>query len=290
MTDEPAEDGGDADEEERGIFAPVVGRNGAKAVCRKAVRDGTVHVNLQGPPASGKSTMLMAIRENVPGAVYRDGERFTPTRVQSTLQDDPPILLIDEFDALDSKAYEVLSTPLEKGEVIEDTHDETSVTEIDTQVIVACNSTHRIPDHIMTRFKTVPFQGYAGEEIDEVVARMLPEDDDAGWVEDSQTAREVSQIVREKTEETTIRDVRWIARMSESIEGVEVMTAAVNDADADVESEPLLAEEIPAARKQVGREKVAEKAMEEAGLRGQKEQIDAEIEAAVEEAVEEHGE
>lgn len=253
------DDGGDDDvasveeiEQEMGIFSGVVGHNGAKAIVRGALRDGTVHVMLTGPPASGKSTILHAIEENVPGTVYRDCERFTATQVQSMFAQDPPILLLDEFDALGD--YDVLSNPLEHGRVTEDKQGETYDIEIGTQVIAACNAKRMVPGNIQSRFREVPFEGYDDEEVIEVCVRMLPQSID--WIESEEQARTVAKTVQSEMGTNDPRDIRDVAKLASSVGEIEDLCLAMTDADADVDSEPLRPGEVERAKGEVGKERL----------------------------------
>lgn len=252
-------DADEATDERDGIFSNVVGHSGAKAVCRNALRRGDVHVMLQGPPASGKSTMLSAIEQNVPGTIYRDCKRFTGTRIQSVLKEDPPILLLDEFDALGQDDYDVLSNPLEHGRVTEDTDREQYDIEIGTQVVAAANHTAHVPDNIMSRFRVVPFEGYEEDEALEVCERMLPEN--VEWIEAEEQAREVAEIVNETIDTHDPREVRDVARLSSSIEEVEHMSMAITDADAEVDSDPLDPTEVERAKTEVGREELKQQVL-----------------------------
>ena len=284
LEDDHDEDTGgyDANDEaaEQGVFADVVGHKGAKAIIRNSLREGDVHVMMEGPPASGKSTFLMAIEQNVPGTVYRDGERVTATRVQSVLKEDPPILLIDEFDSLGADAYNVLSNPMEHGRLTEDTDDETYDIDVGTQIIVSCNNSAHIPDNIRSRFRKVPFERYDEDQLIDVCGVMLPPQ--VEWVEDEDMAKEAARVALEHLSTDDPREIRDLAQISNSAEQMRDMAAATKSADADVDSEPLSKDEIKRAKVDVGREKLADKVAAESDNMT-REEIDAEIEAAVEE-------
>lgn len=236
------------------IFSRVVGRDRAKAVSGGALRAGDVHVLYVGPPSSGKSTMFQAIEDNLPdGAViYRDGQRFTATRVQSILKHDPPILLIDEFDSLSQDAYDVLSNPLEHGRLTEEKHSEQYDIEVETQVFGACNSTAPIPGNIKRRFREVPFEPYSAEERVEVAERMLP--DACEWIEVEKQAAELAMFVNEHQTNVDIRDIRDIAKLSSSMEEARMLVVG-EDGDG-VEYDPITPGEVKRAQTDVGRTKL----------------------------------
>jgi len=113
------------DDSENDVFSGVVGHGGAKAFIGAALRKGETHVLLHGPPASGKSVMMTALEDNMPEGVvvYRDSKQITPSRLREVLREDPPILILDEIDALDNDAYDVLSIPMEHGRLLADSNE-----------------------------------------------------------------------------------------------------------------------------------------------------------------------
>lgn len=227
---------------EDGIFHPVVGHDGAKAVMRSALRNGDVNIMLVGPPASGKSVMLLAIEEHLSGASYHDAAGYTDSELRDAIADNPLVLLLDEFDAMRRESYDALALPMEHGRVTKDNKHESYDIEVDTQFVAACNHLDTIPRHIVDRFRTVEFEEYDSDEYEEVCARLLPEA--VGWVQQAETARDIASIVYETIGSRSPRDARDAAKLAGTLADVEPMAEAMVDADADVESEPLTVEEL----------------------------------------------
>lgn len=296
-----ADSGSDAEQED--VFGDIYGHNGAKVFIGNALRDGGVHVALQGPPGSGKSTFLLALEANVPGTIYRDGDQITAAKLRDVLKNDPPILLIDEIDALDNEAYDVLSTPLEHGRLVRDSARETYDVEVGTQVIAACNDLGELPENIRNRFQVQNFQKYDEQQFLDLCEKMLV--NEVEWVDSGEDARKAGKLVMGITGEPDPRTTRDVAQMAQSMDEIEAMTAAMEDPDADVEAKPLAPGDIARAEDEVAkaelRDTLVEDMMEstrpepepegETGATGEDvseetaESIDGEIEEAVEEAV-----
>ena len=271
-------------EEQEGIFGNVVGMEGAKKVVRGALRSGDVHVLMEGPPGSGKSIMLMAIEENIPGVVYRDANRVHAPKLQEKLAENPPILLIDEMDALSSNAYDVLSLPMEHGRITEETERAEYDIEIDTQIIGACNNSGAIPENIQSRMRTIEFEAYDLSENVRVAGKILP--NQVHWMETEEEAREAAEIVYEITGTHDPRDIRDIAVMSTDMDDLEEMAVSLNDPSAEVDSEPLRPEDVERAKGEVGKKRLKQLVMAqsdggESGDTDMSEDIDGEIDEYV---------
>lgn len=248
----PAEDHGE--DEEKDVFRGVYGHEGAKSVISAALRQGETHILFEGPPGSGKSAFLMALESNLPGVMYRDGDQITASKLRDRLKEDPSILLIDEIDALDNDAYDVLSTPLEHGRVVRDSARESYDVSIGTQVIAACNHADELPEHIHNRFRTLEFDSYSEEEYADICSKMLKAE--VGWVEDEETARRIANTVKDVTGKADPRETRDIAQMADSVSEIETLTKALHDPDANIEAGPLRPSEVARAQGEVGRDKV----------------------------------
>lgn len=224
------------------IFHGVVGHGGAKAIVRSALRHGDINILLEGPPGSGKSVFLEAIEEYAPGSSYHDAAGYTDSELRDAIAKDPGFLLLDEFDAMKTDAYDALSLPMEHGRVTKDNKRDSYDIEIDTQFFAACNGTDSIPSHIVDRFRVVEFQRYTDEEFLEVCRRMLP--DTVNWVSGRNEAEAITKTIHEVTHTKQIREVRDVAQLAGTIDRVEPIAMALDDTSAEIDSEPLTPEEL----------------------------------------------
>lgn len=272
------------------IFEGVVGHDGALAVTRAALREGDVHILYEGPPGCGKSALLMAIEERIPGAIYRDGKSMSASKVRDRLKEDPSIIAIDEIDALDRRAYDELALPLEHGRVQKDTTQESYDVEIGTQVIAACNDVMALPQNIRSRFRKVKLTEYTDDDYLELCETMLI--DTVDWIEDPRVGREIGEIVMDETGETDPRDARDVARLAGSREKVPEIAKAFVEPGAEIDSDPITPEEVARAKPAIGRQRLTEMAMQEQELREMGETSDegTEIPDEIEEEADDEGE
>lgn len=238
---------GDAQDDKQGIFAPLIGHSGAKAILRAAARRGDVHILLSGPPGSGKSVALLAIESAVEDAEYVDARGFSERKLRDTLSENPSVLLLDEFDNMATDAYKALNTSLEQGRVTKNVHGDEYDVEIDTQVFGACNHIDEMPGDIEDRFTHVPFDPYTRDEYIDVCEILLPRQVDwVGETPDPETvAHEIATAVWDRTDTRSPRTARDAARLANAVERVTPIVKAMEDPQADVESEPVYPEDIP---------------------------------------------
>ncbi len=243
-TDSP--DGSDTAEDE-GILSPLIGHAGAKAIIRSALRRGDVDIHLSGPPASGKSVVLLAAEDHIDGAEYVEARGLSERKLRDILKEDPPVLLIDEFDNMDRDAYKALNTAMEQGRVTKNVHNDAYDVEIDTQVIAASNDLDAIPGDVADRFVPVPFEPYTREEFIKVCGKLLPEQVD--WVgetsEPEAIGRDIAATVWDETNTRSPRKARDAARLASSVQRVGPIVQAMSDPKADVDSDPLHPDDLP---------------------------------------------
>lgn len=222
---------------DNGILSPLVGRSGAKAVIRKALRSGDVHLCFTGPPECGKSVALTAIEDAFEGAVYRDSSDVTKSKLKDILADDPPVLLLEEIDDMSYDAAKALSTALEQGRVTKTNQRKSYDVDISTQVFAAANEFSSLPGHIQTRFGDVHFPQYDREEFIGVCGELLPRS--VSWIDGAETGREAAELVAEQRGRLSVRAAKRICTLASSLNDVPDISRALEDAEADVESQPV---------------------------------------------------
>lgn len=260
------------------IWGDIYGHGGAKTVVSAALRQGDIHCLLEGPPGSGKSVFLFALESKIPGVVYRDGDGMTASKLRDVLKDDPPILLIDEIDALSNDAYDVLAIPMEHGRIVRDSATESYDVSVGTQIIGACNDISELPDHIQDRFRTVHFTAYSDEDYLELCEHMLPKN--VEWIETEEQARAAAQKILDITGEPDPRNARDISRMARSVDEIETLSAAMDNPDADIDAGPLRLDEIKRAEGAANSIKIRERLVRECRT-DTREEIEREIETAI---------
>lgn len=224
------------------IFGDLIGRSGAKAILRSALRTGEVDVLLSGKPGSGKSVALLCIEESVPGSRKADASSVSRAKLRDILSSDPPIILLDEIDDARPGVYEALSEPVEDRRVTKSVTGNEIDMEIRTQFFAASNATEPIPEHIVDRFQVVDFPEYTPTEFVLVCSGLLPKV--VSWVESSEDARIVSEACLAQLDTKDVRTARDLARLAGCRERVEGIARAMQDPEANVESDPITPKEV----------------------------------------------
>lgn len=227
---------------DNGVLSPLVGRKGAKAVIRKALRAGDVHLCFTGPPECGKSVALTAIEDAFDGAVYRDSSDVTKSKLKDILADDPPVLLLEEIDDMSYDAAKALSTALEQGRVTKTNQRKSYDEDISTQVFAAANEFSSLPGHIQTRFGDIHFPQYDRDEFIEVCGELLPRS--VSWIDGPEAGRAAAEAVAEQRGRLSVRAAKRICTLSSSLSDVPAVSRALEDAEADVNSQPITADEL----------------------------------------------
>lgn len=244
------------------VFEGIYGHGGAKLILRSALRSGDKHVLMVGPPGSGKSAFLLALESKLPGVVFRDAKSLKASGLQDLLYEDPPILLIDEFDRLSMGCFDVLSVPMEHGRIQKEGAHEKYDKPIGTQIIASCNPTDRIPENIRSRFgKPIVFEEYSYDEYLDVCQHMLV--DQQQWIETPSQARSVAEMAHDMSDSTDPRDARDVAQLASSFEEVEMVAKALHDPDADIGPVELKPMEIARTKDEVRKEWVSQLAVED---------------------------
>lgn len=228
--------------EDAGIFEDLIGRSGAKAILRSALRSGEVDVLLTGEPGSGKSVALLCIEESVPGARKIDSSGVSRAELREILVDDPPILMLDELDDARKGVYDGLSEPMEDRRVTKAVMGNEIDVDIRTQFFAASNHEDQLPAHIQDRFQTVHFPEYTYGEFAEVCSKLLPRIVD--WMEVSEDAERMAEAVHDVLDSKNVRDARDVARLSGCPERAHGIARALQDPEADVDSEPTTLDDV----------------------------------------------
>ena len=100
-----------------------------------------------------KSVMLEGVRAAVPDAYIAFGSRTSASGLSDALfEKQPSVLLLDECDKMHNDCYSVMLGLMESGEVLETKSRKTRGIRLNTTVLAACNSSHRMPQEFLSRF------------------------------------------------------------------------------------------------------------------------------------------
>jgi len=186
---------------------------------------------LIGPPATAKTLFILCIQKVMGEESYlATGSRVTAAGLSEVLLDyRPEVLLLDEIDKMDMKAYAVLLSLMETGDVLETKHGRHGGIRLNTTVVAACNETQRLPPELFSRFMEINFKPYNRNTFIEVCKRWLSreenlDEDLASYIgeqvwekiasKDVRRARDIARLLQEKTKEDVDRRMHFLLRYS----------------------------------------------------------------------------
>jgi len=193
------------------VFSPIVGYDDLKRYLTLAI-NGRRKVNflLEGPPSSGKTLFLMCLQEGLGNRCYfATGSRVSDAGLtEALLLYQPEVLLLDEVDKMEMKAYSVLLSLMETGDVLETKYHRHGGIRLDTIVVGALNSSLRLPPELLDRFEYhLHFPAYTCQEFLSVVRAYLGRNEEI----DPDLAEYIAQKVWER--DRSVRTARAVARM-----------------------------------------------------------------------------
>lgn len=199
------------------LFDCIVGHDDTKWLLRKILEsEKPVHHLLIGPPASGKSLILLEI-SRIPGAkYYAAGGTITKAGLIDLLfEEEPKILIIDEIEKADKKDLSVLLSLMESGIVTKLVHGQELRLKLNTKVFAAANTLKNLPSELVSRFMIMEFDEYSEDEFVKVAKSVLIKRE--GLKEDlaEYIANEVVKYSR------NVRDAIAIGRLAKNKEDVD---------------------------------------------------------------------
>ncbi len=227
------------------VFDLVVGydeikKRVVKSVNRVIKGKPPVHFLAEGVPSSGKSTFMDCLGDALGDLMYTaTGANTTEAGLSEALMEGHTVLCIDEIDFLDPKAMNVLLRFMEEGEVLQTKHKRTGErARHNTMVFGACNSTGRMPDALLSRFKPyhLYFPPYNREQFIEVcegllvkregiksqeIARYIGERlyNNLGTNADPRDTRGLTRMIDEETKEAVNEELTFLSKSGKYFRG-----------------------------------------------------------------------
>lgn len=157
------------------LFDVIEGYTEIKSLFRKSLQGEPIDWLMVGPPGSAK-TMFLSELERVGGStpIILGGAASKVGIIDVLFDCQPKLLLLDEFEHIDSRDYTVLLALCESRVVSETKHGKRRRLELpDTRVFAGCNSNRTIPSAVLDRMQVIHFKAYSSDEFVRVVRNVL---------------------------------------------------------------------------------------------------------------------
>ena len=128
-----------------------------------------------GVPGSAK-TLALSELERIGGStpIILGGTATKVGIIDALFEVRPKLLLIDEFEHMNTRDYTVLLSLCESRVISETKHGKTRRLELpNTRMFASCNSKSRIPLPVLDRLQVVHFSPYTKQEFNKVVVNVL---------------------------------------------------------------------------------------------------------------------
>jgi holliday junction DNA helicase RuvB len=194
-----------------GLFDDIVGFDDVKHLFKMAIQaERPVHLLLCGPPASAKSLFLRSLTR-LERSYYGVGSSSTKSGIFDYLfEHRPRYFIIDELEKMNKKDQTSLLNLMESGILSELKHKQQRLTQLKTWVFASCNSTDKLLQPLLTRFRDIHFKPYTEEEFVEIVVNILDREEGV----DRDIALLIADGVFNRLKSSNIRECVRIARLA----------------------------------------------------------------------------
>jgi MoxR-like ATPase len=194
-----------------GLFDDIVGFDDVKSLFEMAIKaERPVHLLLCGPPASAKSLFMRSLTK-LERSYYAVGTSSTKSGIFDYLfEHRPRYFIIDELEKMNKKDQTSLLNLMESGILSELKHNQQRTTQLKTWIFASCNSTDKLLQPLLSRFRDIHFKPYAEEEFVNIVVNVLDREEGI----DSDIALLIADGVFNRLKSSNIRECVRIARLA----------------------------------------------------------------------------
>lgn len=207
---------------EEEFFSEIVGYSDIKKLLMKCILSDSVHVILDGPPASAKSLFLYEMEKNLDRVYFVDCTNTTgPGLVDYLFRNDVKYLLLDEVEKMSYNDQNVLLNVLETGVLTSTKVKKTGSKKLDMSVYATTNNIDEISKPFRSRFLEFSLPPYTYNEFCDIAVKLTGQRDG----HDRETGMKIAETVWNKLNSRDVRDVIQISKLTKSIEDIEFVAA-----------------------------------------------------------------
>jgi Holliday junction DNA helicase RuvB len=195
------------------LFEDIIGFEDVKSLFELSIKaERPVHLLLCGPPASAKSLFMRSLTK-LERSYYAVGSSSTKSGIFDYLFEyRPRYFIVDELEKMNKKDQTSLLNLMESGILSELKHNQKRTTQLKTWVFASCNSTDKLLQPLLTRFRDIHFKPYTEEEFVEIVVNVLDREEGI----DRDIALLIADGVFNRLKSSNIRECVRIARLAKN--------------------------------------------------------------------------
>ena len=200
------------------FFNEIVGYGDIKKLLLKAIQSDSMHVILDGPPASAKSMFLLAMGAKLKDTYYVDGTNATgPGMVKYLFENDVKYLLLDEVEKMSISNQNVLLNVMETGILTSTKVKKTYSKKMNLAIYATTNDVDAISKPFRSRFMEFSLPSYTYDEFCAIAVKLLK----ARNGHSEELALKIADTVWNKNKSRDVRDMIQIAKLSKNVEDVD---------------------------------------------------------------------
>lgn len=209
---------------EKEFFSEIVGYSDIKKLLMKCILSDSVHVILEGPPASAKSLFLYEMEKNLDRVYFVDCTNTTgPGLVDYLFRNDVKYLLLDEVEKMSYNDQNVLLNVLETGVLTSIKVKKTGSKKLDMSVYATTNNIDEISKPFRSRFLEFSLPPYTYNEFCDIAVKLTQQRDG----HDRETAMKIADTVWNKLGSRDVRDIIQISKLTKSMGDIEFVATII---------------------------------------------------------------
>jgi replication-associated recombination protein RarA len=200
------------------FFNEIVGYGDIKKLLIRCIQSDSMHVILDGPPASAKSLFLYEMQKNLEEAYFVDCTNASgPGLVDYLFKNDVRYLLLDEVEKMSNNDQNVLLNLLETGILTSTKVKKTGSKRIDVSVYATTNDIDEISKPFRSRFMEFSLPPYTYDEFCEIAVNLLRK----RYNHDEELSVKIADTIWNKIKSKDVRDLLQVGKLSKTITDVD---------------------------------------------------------------------
>lgn len=212
-------------EDAESFFNEIVGYQDIKKLILKCIQSKeSIHIILDGAPASAKSMFLLQMQKKLKNSYYVDCTNATgPGMVKYLFEHDVKYLLLDEVEKMDRDDQNVLLNVMETGMLTSTKVRQTASKEVNLSIYATTNDIDAISKPFRSRFMEFSLPEYKFADFQEIAVKLLG----SRYGHDRTLALKVADTVWNKINSRDVRDMLSIAKLSNTIDDVDFVATTL---------------------------------------------------------------
>ena len=200
------------------FFNEIVGYVDIKKLLMRCIQSDSMHVILDGPPASAKSLFLYEMQKNLEEAYFVDCTNASgPGLVDYLFKNDVRYLLLDEVEKMSNSDQNVLLNLLETGILTSTKVKKIGSKRMEVSVYATTNDIDAISKPFRSRFMEFSLPPYTYDEFCEIAVNLLR----MRYNHDEELSVKIADTIWNNIKSKDVRDLLQVGKLSKTVSDVD---------------------------------------------------------------------